>query len=99
MVELIFLCPKNSFTISKETPFSSKIVVAQVCLAMWWYRLNKCCLSTTLNTNKQSVMVTRDIRKCLEQLKNNYPSVAKQIKMLETKLYLMRLEKEFKSNS
>ena len=39
---------------------------------------------------------TKEIKKCFTQLKKDYPGTAKQIRMLETKLFLMRLEDEIK---
>lgn len=39
---------------------------------------------------------TKEIKKCFAQLKKDYPGAAKQIRMLETKLFLMRLEDEIK---
>ncbi len=39
---------------------------------------------------------TKEIKKCFTQLKKDYPGAAKQIRMLETKLFLMRLEDEIK---
>ena len=39
-------------------------------------------------------MTTKSIRMCFNQLKEDYPGAAKEIRMLEAKLFLMRLEKE-----
>jgi len=41
-------------------------------------------------------MKTKNVKKCLDQLKKDYPGAAKQIMMLETKLFLMRLEDKIK---
>ena len=42
-------------------------------------------------------MTTKEIKKCLDQIEKEYPGAKKYIRMLETKLFLMRLEVEITS--
>lgn len=42
-------------------------------------------------------MTTKEIRKCLDQIRKDYPRAEKYVRMLETKLYLMRFEEEFEA--
>ncbi len=40
-------------------------------------------------------MTTKEIRKCLDQIRKDFPRAEKYIRMLETKLQLLRFEEEF----
>jgi len=41
-------------------------------------------------------MSHREVKKCLDEVKKYYPRATKHIQALEVKIYLMRLEDEFK---
>ncbi len=42
-------------------------------------------------------MIKKEIRNCLEQIRKDYPRAEKYIRMLETKLQLLRFDEEFEA--